>query len=156
MSTLQKIGIVGTGRMGSNIAKRLNDVGYTIVALYDLNPESAHATAAETGGEVTASLPRVTALADVIITVVTDDAAMYEIFTPPEDSLLTNAAGKFFVNCATVSPQAHVEVERAREGSRRGSAGGLHGQLDSASAQRHALLDDRRPARGLREARADV
>jgi 3-hydroxyisobutyrate dehydrogenase-like beta-hydroxyacid dehydrogenase len=27
MSTLQKIGIVGTGRMGSNIAKRLNDVG---------------------------------------------------------------------------------------------------------------------------------
>jgi 3-hydroxyisobutyrate dehydrogenase len=112
MSTLQKIGIVGTGRMGSNIAKRLNDVGYSIVALYDLNPESAHATAAETGGEVTASLPRVTALADVIITVVTDDAAMYEIFTPPEDSLLTNAAGKFFVNCATVSPQAHVEAEK--------------------------------------------
>jgi 3-hydroxyisobutyrate dehydrogenase len=112
MSTLQKIGIVGTGRMGSNIAKRLNDVGYTIVALYDLNPESAHATAAETGGEVTASLPRVTALADVIVTVVTDDAAMYEIFTPPEDSLLTNAAGKVFVNCATVSPRAHVDVQR--------------------------------------------
>ena len=149
MSTLQKIGIVGTGRMGSNIAKRLNDVGYTIVALYDLNPESAHATAAETGGEVTASLPRVTALADVIVTVVTDDAAMYEIFTPPEDSLLTNAAGKVFVNCATVSPRAHVERPKACAGGRRGGTGSRHGQLNFASAQRHALLDDRRPTRGL-------
>src|ERR1700722_9009514 len=101
MSTLQKIRLDSTGRLGPNIAQRLNDVGFPIVALYDLNPESAHATAAETGGEVTASLPRITALADVIATVVTDDAAMYEIFTPPDDSLLTNAAGNIFVTCAT-------------------------------------------------------
>lgn len=112
MSTLQRIGIVGTGRMGSNIAKRLHDVGYPIVALYDLSPESAHVTASDTGGEVTASLPRVTELSDVVITVVTDDAAMYEIFTPPEDSLLTGASGKIFVNCATVSPKVHVDIQR--------------------------------------------
>ena len=115
MSTLPKVGIVGTGRMGANIAQRLHDVGYPIAALYDVNPESAAATAAETGGEVTTSLGRVTELADVIITVVTDDAAMRKIFAPGGDSLLTNARDKIFVNCATLSPKVHIEIERVAE-----------------------------------------
>ena len=116
MAELSKIGIVGTGRMGANIAQRLRDVGYPIVALYDANPQSAAATAAQTGGEAVLSLARVTELADVVLTVVTDDAAMYEIFSTSGDSLLTDARAKVFVNCATVSPKVHVDVERlARE-----------------------------------------
>lgn len=115
MGTLPKVGIVGTGRMGANIARRLHDVGYPIAALYDVSPESAAATAAETGGEVVSSLDRVTALSDVIITVVTDDAAMYDIFSDGANSLLANARGKIFVNCATVSPKVHVDVQAAAE-----------------------------------------
>lgn len=115
MSTLPKVGVVGTGRMGANIAKRLHDEGYPIVALYDLNRESAAATAAETGGEVAESPARVAELADVILTVVTDDAAMREIFGDGPGSLLANARGKIFVNCATLSPQVHVDVEKAAE-----------------------------------------
>lgn len=116
MSTLPKIGIVGTGRMGANIARRLHDVGYPIVALYDVHPEAATAIAQETGGEVTSSLARVTELADIILTVVTDDAAMYRIFGETGDSLLTGPRGKLFINCATITPQVHVDVERmARE-----------------------------------------
>lgn len=116
MNTLPKIGIVGTGRMGANIAKRLHDVGYPIAALYDINTESAADTAREAGGEVATSLGRVTELADVILTVVTDDAAMYRIFATSGDSLLTGARGKIFINCATITPKVHVDVERlARE-----------------------------------------
>ena len=111
----ERIGIVGTGRMGANMARRLKDVGYTIAALYDPHGESSRATAADTGGEVATSLSRVTELSDIIITVVPDDAAMYEIFR--EDNLLANARGKLFVNCATVSPQVHVEVERMAHNS---------------------------------------
>ncbi len=113
--TAPKIGIVGTGRMGANIARRLHDVGYPIVALYDTHPESARETAKETGGEVTQSLARVAELADVILTVVSDDAAMYAIFAPSGDSLLSNAKGKVFVNCATVTPKVHVDVQRSVE-----------------------------------------
>jgi 3-hydroxyisobutyrate dehydrogenase len=113
MSSLPNIGVVGTGRMGANIAKRLREVGYPIVALYDVHRESAEATAAETGGEVTASLDRVTELSDVVLTVVTDDAAMYRIFAPAGDSLLTGARGKIFINCATITPKVHVDVQRA-------------------------------------------
>ena len=115
MSTLPRVGVVGTGRMGANIAKRLKDVGYTIAALYDIYPESAKDTAKETGGEVTSSLGRVTELSDVIVTVVSDDAAMYGIFATSGDSLLNNAKGKIFINTATVTPKVHVDVQRLAE-----------------------------------------
>ena len=114
MSESPKIGIVGTGRMGANIARRLNDVGYTIAALYDVNPSSCEETARDTGGEITDSLPRVTELSDVIITVVSDDAAMYQIFSGA-GALLDGAKGRIFVNCATVTPSVHVDIERVAE-----------------------------------------
>lgn len=107
-----RIGIVGTGRMGANMARRLKDVGYTIAALYDVRPEAARETAAETGGEVCTGLARVTALSDVIITVVTDDKAMYDIYGGGGDSLLAgDPSGKYFVNTATVTPRVHVDVQ---------------------------------------------
>jgi 3-hydroxyisobutyrate dehydrogenase len=115
MSTLSKVGIVGTGRMGANIARRLYDVGYQIVALYDVHPESVAQTAAETGAEAARSLARVVESAEVIVTVVSDDAAMRRIFAEDGDSLLSGARGKIFVNCATVSPKVHVDVQRLAE-----------------------------------------
>jgi 3-hydroxyisobutyrate dehydrogenase-like beta-hydroxyacid dehydrogenase len=115
VSTQPKIGIVGTGRMGANMAKRLHDVGYEIAALVDTNPESALETAKETGGEVTPALARVTELSDVIITVVPDDAAMYKIFATSGDSLLTNSRGRIFINCGTITPKVHVDVQRLAE-----------------------------------------
>jgi 3-hydroxyisobutyrate dehydrogenase len=101
--------------MGANIARRLHEVGYPIVALYDVQPEAAAAIAAETGGEVSSSLERVTQLSDIVLTVVTDDAAMYRVFAPAGDSLLNGARGKIFINCATVTPKVHVDVERMAE-----------------------------------------
>ena len=115
MNDLPRIGIVGTGRMGGNMALRLHDVGYPIVALYDVHHESAEKIAAQTGGEVARSLARVTELADVIITVVNDDASMYAIFASGGDSLLQNASGKIFINAATVSPKVHVDVQKLAE-----------------------------------------
>jgi 3-hydroxyisobutyrate dehydrogenase len=115
LDRLYRIGIVGTGRMGANIAKRLKEVGYPIAALYDVRLEAARETAAETGGEVATSLARVTELSDVILTVVSDDAAMYRIFATSGDSLLEGSRGKIFVNCATVTPKVHVEVQALAE-----------------------------------------
>ena len=43
---------------------------------------------------------------------VSDDAAQLAVFAEQGDSLLTGAAGKVFVNCATLTPGVHVEVER--------------------------------------------
>ncbi|MGA8534435.1 MAG: NAD(P)-dependent oxidoreductase [Candidatus Tumulicola sp.] len=110
-----RIGVVGTGRMGANIAQRLNDVGYAVSALYDVRPEAASRTAELTGGEATASLARVTELADVVITVVSDDDAMYAIFGDGQDSLLNGAEGTIFLNCATITPKVHVDIQQRAE-----------------------------------------
>jgi 3-hydroxyisobutyrate dehydrogenase len=115
-----RVAVVGTGRMGANMARRLKDCGIEVVAVSDRDRALADSIASEIGALVPGTLSAVTAAADVVITVVSDDAAMLEIFGESPDSLLEGAAGKLFVNCATVSPAVHREVERrveARGGS---------------------------------------
>ena len=101
--------------MGANMARRLKDQGFTVTAVYDRNHEAAAKLAEEIGGTAPEKLAGVTAAADVIVTVVTDDEAMDTIFAEQGDSLLTGATGKVFINCATISPSTHVEVERRAE-----------------------------------------
>ena len=108
----EKIAFVGVGRMGANMARRLKDCGYAVTAVYDVHAPSATALAQEIGAQAATRLADVTAAADVIFTVVTDDAAQLGVFAEKGDSLLTGAKGKVFVNCATISPATHVEVER--------------------------------------------
>jgi len=105
------VGFVGVGRMGANMARRLKDRGFHVTAVYDANRAVATALAAELGGAASQDLSEVTAESDVIITVVTDDKAMREIFGESGDNLLVNARGKLFINCATLSPQIHIDVE---------------------------------------------
>src|SRR6201987_2501812 len=106
------IGFVGVGRMGANMARRLKDRQFHITAVYDTNRAAARALAAELGCAAAQDLSEVTAESDVIFTVVTDDNAMRNIFAGSGDNLLINARGKLFINCATISPQVHVEIER--------------------------------------------
>jgi 3-hydroxyisobutyrate dehydrogenase len=108
----QKIGFVGLGRMGANMARRLKDEGLNVSVVFDIQKKIANALAKEIGATATASLAKVTELADVIITVVTDDKAMDAIFSEKGKSLLTGAEGKIFVNCATVAPATHIKIEK--------------------------------------------
>jgi 3-hydroxyisobutyrate dehydrogenase len=98
--------------MGANMARRLKECGYAVTAVYDLHAPAAAELAAELGAEHATTLVEVTAAADVIFTVVTDDAAQLGVFSETGDSLLVGSAGKVFVNCATITPKTHVEVER--------------------------------------------
>jgi 3-hydroxyisobutyrate dehydrogenase len=109
------IGFVGVGRMGANMARRLKDCGFHITAVYDTNRAAATSLATELGCAAAQDLSEVTAGSDVIFTVVTDDNAMRTIFGGPGDNLLVNARGKLFIDCATISPQVHVEVEKLAE-----------------------------------------
>ena len=109
------IGFVGVGRMGANMARRLQDrcaSGGRITAVYDVNRAVATALAGELGCAACQDLSQVTAESDVIITVVSNDKAMREIFGESGDNLLVNARGKLFINCATVSPKVHVDLEK--------------------------------------------
>jgi 3-hydroxyisobutyrate dehydrogenase len=106
------VGFVGVGRMGANMARRLKDRGFKVAAVYDSNRKAATELASELGCAAAQDLSQVTAEANVIFTVVTDDHAMRQIFSGAGDNLLKNADGKLFINCATISPQVHVDVEK--------------------------------------------
>ena len=105
----EKIGFVGVGRMGANMARRLKDSGFGISAVYDVNTAAAQALAQELGTQAPATLQEVTKASDVIITVVTDDKAMKSIYT---GGLLNRSRGKLFINCATITPEVHRWVEQ--------------------------------------------
>ncbi|MFC7337187.1 NAD(P)-dependent oxidoreductase [Haloferula chungangensis] len=108
-----RIGIVGVGRMGANMARRLKDCGYQVAVVQDVATDLAKSLAEELGCEAAGSPAEVTAGADLILTVVTDEAAMRGIFS--EDGLLKGAEGRIFLNCATVSPSVHEDVAAACE-----------------------------------------
>jgi 3-hydroxyisobutyrate dehydrogenase len=115
---MKRIAFVGVGRMGANMARRLREVGYPVTAVYDIRANAAKKLAVELGCSACDTLTRVTALSDVIFTVVTDDRAQLEIFTNKRDNLLIGAAGKIFVNCATITPATHIKVERIAQKAR--------------------------------------
>jgi 3-hydroxyisobutyrate dehydrogenase len=108
----EKIGFVGVGRMGANMARRLKDCGYEIAAVNDENAEAAQSLAMELGTQAVPELKLVTKAADTILTVVSDDKAMKAIFN---GGLLSRARGKLFVNCATITPAVHQWVEAKAE-----------------------------------------
>ncbi|MDB6066836.1 MAG: 2-hydroxy-3-oxopropionate reductase [Pedosphaera sp.] len=98
--------------MGANMARRLKEQGYAVTAVFDTNAVAAQTLAQELGCEACHELKQVTKLSDVIITVVTDDAAMKKIFS---GGLLSRAKGKLFINCATITPDVHVHIEKKVE-----------------------------------------
>lgn len=109
----QTVGIVGVGRMGANIGRRLRDAGYRVAAVYDVQAGTAREVGKELDADVADTPAAVTAAAHTVLTVVSDDGAMRQIFdSDSTTSLLHGARGRLFINCATVSPQVHIEVEQ--------------------------------------------
>jgi 3-hydroxyisobutyrate dehydrogenase len=112
-TTHETIGFVGVGRMGANMARRLKDFGFPLSAVYDRQTSVAAALAKELGCQAAADPAAVAQASQTVITVVTDDAAMDQIFAVDNPaSLLAYAKGRLFINCATVSPLIHREVEQ--------------------------------------------
>jgi 3-hydroxyisobutyrate dehydrogenase len=109
----EKIAFVGVGRMGANMARRLKDCGYEITAVNDVDKKAAAALAEELGARHCESLSELTAAADVVFTVVSNDAAMRNIFIEADDNLLQGSEGTVFVNCATVSAQVQQDIDAA-------------------------------------------
>jgi len=91
----------------TNRSKRgLLVVGAALVAI---------ALAGELGCQAPNTLPEVTAAADIIFTVVSDDASMEAVFSASTGNLLIEAKGKLFINCATVRPSTHETVAARAE-----------------------------------------
>jgi 3-hydroxyisobutyrate dehydrogenase len=129
---MNKIGVVGVGRMGSNMARRLAEKGFEVTRVHDVRKEAAMELAKKLKCPAAAKLAEVTAASDLILTVVSDDQAMRDIFFAPRDNLLMGATGKTFLNFATVSPEVYLEVEEA---ARRAGAAAIEACMASSITQ---------------------
>lgn len=99
------IGIAGTGKMGSTMAARLASLGERVTVW---NRTQAKAQALLDAGIGWAATPRELAeKADLVITLLTDEAALDEVFLSANGLLTGQVAGKLFVEMSTVPPAKH-------------------------------------------------
>jgi 3-hydroxyisobutyrate dehydrogenase-like beta-hydroxyacid dehydrogenase len=103
---MSTIGFVGLGAMGSRVAGRLLDAGNTVYGT-DLTRSEPLIDR----GLVWRDSPReVAAAAEVVFSMVTDDAAVRAITSGPDGILAGLTSGKVYVDMSTISPQASREV----------------------------------------------
>jgi len=96
------IGFIGLGHMGRHMVPRLIAVGYH-VTVYDRTREKAQAIQ----GATVAETPREAAAhSEVVISIVTDDAALDEVMLGPDGVLAGTHAGSVLIDMSTVSPRA--------------------------------------------------
>jgi 3-hydroxyisobutyrate dehydrogenase-like beta-hydroxyacid dehydrogenase len=99
-----RIGFVGLGRMGGNMAARLLAAGYPV---YGEERRREHAQALVDQGLQWRDTPAdVAQAADIVLTSVPDDSALEAIASGAHGILAGLAAGKVWVDMSTVSPRA--------------------------------------------------
>lgn len=113
-----KIGVAGTGRMGSAIARRLISVGHELT-VWNRTAEKARALAAD-GARVAATPSELAGSSDIVITILTDAAAIDSAYNGKNGLLSGNVAGKLFIEMSTVRPD--TERTLAAEIDRKGAA----------------------------------
>src|SRR5262245_22655918 len=103
-----KIGLVGLGRMGTAIAQRLTERGCELAA-WDRSAKACDAQS-KRGIRVVESPRAVAAAADVVISIITEDKGVRQIFTGRDGFLSGDASGKLFVEMSTLQPMTHREL----------------------------------------------
>lgn len=106
-----KIGVCGTGRMGSSIAQRLMSVGHEVGAW---NRDSAKTKPlVDTGAKPFASPTELAEGCEVVIAMLLNDAATEAVYRGPNGLLKAKLAGKLVIDMSTVRPDTMISVGTA-------------------------------------------
>ncbi len=98
------LGFVGLGAMGGGIARRLLDAGHTV---YGYNRTREKAAPLVEAGLVLAESPReVAERAEIVLSMVTNVAALAAVTEGPDGILAGLSPGKLYVEMSTVTPEA--------------------------------------------------
>jgi 3-hydroxyisobutyrate dehydrogenase len=107
-----KVGIAGIGKMGAAIATRLIEAGHD-VAVWNRTPDKATAV---TGAKIAASPTELAQNNEMVISILTDAAALDAVYNGPSGLLRGDVAGKLFIDMSTVLPAAEVALAGAVRG----------------------------------------
>ncbi|CAH0169856.1 MULTISPECIES: NAD(P)-dependent oxidoreductase [unclassified Pedobacter] len=103
-----KIGWIGLGNMGIPMAGQLIKAGYT-VTVYNRSKDK-EASLKEIGASIAETPKALIAATDVVIVMVSDDAAIEQIFKGEEGLFSIETSGKIIINMSTVSPSISKEM----------------------------------------------
>jgi 3-hydroxyisobutyrate dehydrogenase len=105
---LMKVGIVGLGRMGAAMARRLRQQGFDVVG-WDVKTQANQAMAAD--GLLIAANPRDVAVqSDAVISSITEDQGARKIFAGAAGFLDVDIDGKLFIEMSTLQPMTGREL----------------------------------------------
>src|SRR5262245_12298812 len=96
-----RVALIGLGLMGSGMARRLLGAGFPLT-VWNRNPERAKALAGE-GAHVAATPREAASRADVVISMVADDAASRAVWLGDHGALAGAAQGAVLVECSTLT-----------------------------------------------------
>jgi 3-hydroxyisobutyrate dehydrogenase/2-hydroxy-3-oxopropionate reductase len=97
------VAILGTGRMGSAMAERLAGQGVSVV-VFNRSVDRAHALAERIGASVAATPAEAADGADVVISMVADDAAVRAMYDGPDGVPAGIGQGAVAIDMSTVMP----------------------------------------------------
>jgi 3-hydroxyisobutyrate dehydrogenase len=103
----RKIGVIGVGAMGSGVATRLLGCGHQVM-VYDLNPDRVRMM--ENKGAESVKLLRDMANADVVISSLTNPAAVAQVFLGDSDILTCMTSGSLVIELSTIDAKTMKEV----------------------------------------------
>jgi 3-hydroxyisobutyrate dehydrogenase len=98
-----KIGWVGLGNMGTPMVNNLLKAGFEVNVFN--RTKSKEQALVEAGASAAESLPQLVQHCDIIITMLSDDAAVKEIFEGTNGLLSKSQPGKLFIDMSTVAPE---------------------------------------------------
>ena len=101
--TLQTVAVLGSGRMGAAMAERLRAEGVAVI-VYNRTPERALALADRIGATMAVTPAAAASRADVVISMVADDAAVQNLFNGPDGVAAGIRPGAVAVDMSTVLP----------------------------------------------------
>ena len=99
----ETVGFIGLGRMGSRIARNIAKGGFPMV-VHNRTRERADQFAAEVGADVAETPAEAAAASDILVTMLSDDAAVGSVYEGPDGALSAMGPGKTAMDMSTVSP----------------------------------------------------
>jgi 3-hydroxyisobutyrate dehydrogenase len=105
-----KLGFIGVGAMGLRIAGRLLKQGFSVTAF---DRDAAKATALiESGATVARSIAELASGADVVLSSLSNDEAVFSVYTGPQGVLTYIRPSSMIIEMSTVSPETSRELYR--------------------------------------------
>jgi 3-hydroxyisobutyrate dehydrogenase-like beta-hydroxyacid dehydrogenase len=113
MNTKQNLGWIGVGKMGAPMATHLLKAGYKLT-VFDIVPAAMKALV-DQGANPAESPLEVAEQADIIISMIPDDAALEEISTGSQGIFQGSTQGIIYIDMSTVSPAVSARIGEIAE-----------------------------------------